>query len=104
MSTFKVIALKSVRFLANVRIQKPQRIGSDTVFVPGEKAEWIFLKEGDTKDGLGMVLGVEPRYAPNATKRREGALIYAELDQWFEGDLPKDFFGVLRLEISSTSD
>lgn len=79
-TTYKVTAIKDVTFRANVR--------SDS----GERKEWITLRAGQVRDGLGLVFEVHPKHELGL--QEQGAL---------DSELPKEIGGLYRLEISSTS-
>jgi len=101
--SYKVTALKAVKFLANVRGEKTERIGADLVSRPTETKTWISLKANESRDGLGLIWGIDPRQLPDEAAMQHGGYQFVMLPAWLDGDLPKEFFGLLRLEISSTS-
>ena len=89
---YKVTALKNVTIKAMVRTQVRENIGTDHIFRPSEREEWITLRAGEVRDGLGLVLETHPKHG----------LALAE-QGFLDGDLPKEFGGLYRLEISSAS-
>jgi hypothetical protein len=91
---YKVTALKDIRILANV----PTPNGPNR-----EEAIWISLKAGQVQDGLGMVWGLHPSYGlGQPTQRMKGYEVLME-PSWNSSELPKEFFGMYRLEISPIS-
>lgn len=68
-----------------------------------EKAMWITLKAGEIKDGLGMIWGVHPAYAPQEVKHVIHGQQVVTGGSALDEELPKEFFGLYRIEISSTS-
>jgi hypothetical protein len=80
MSTYKVTALKNVTFKANVRTPD------------GERREWITLRAGEVRDGLGLVFEVHPSHGLSLQEQSAPDEV-----------LPKVIGGLFRLEISKTS-
>jgi hypothetical protein len=99
---FKITALKDVKILADVLIEVTDRSKSGTVIKrPGHQTGWIDLQEGETKDGLIMVHGVHPDCMPNLTAFHDGTFSFVSSGSWISPELPKDFFGLYRLEVSA---
>ena len=99
---YKVTALKDVVVLATVLIQITDKTPTGTIIQhPGERKQWIELLEGETKDGLGMVYGVHPKCVPNALPSYVNGFAYIATSAWSVADLPKEFFGLFRLEVSA---
>jgi hypothetical protein len=96
--TFKVTAIRNVTIRAYVRFQEPVDLGGHIAMKPSERREWITLRAGEIRDGLGMVLGVSPEYLPNHQALRnpgEPPVVFLEPQ-----NLPAEHFGLFRLECS----
>ena len=97
---YKVTALRDVTIRAYVRGQTPQRLGDSVFMRPSEREEWISLRAGEVREGLGLVLGVAPRSAPDQTPVHiHGIAMVLPDEGWSSDDLPKEFFGLFRLEV-----
>jgi hypothetical protein len=87
---YKATALKDVTILAYV--------GGGSPALP-ERQEWISLEAGEVRGGLNPVLGVHPNSLPNETPTVvERIVIGLPTESWSPDDLPKEFFGLYRLE------
>jgi hypothetical protein len=93
---YKVTALKRVTFCVAVTTQIRVDLGNGEFYMkPGpSRDEWITLRAGEVRDGLGLVGGVHAKHGFGPPALQEG---------WNDGDLPKEFYGLYRLEISSAS-
>ena len=94
--TFKVTAIKDVTIRAYVRFQEPVDLGGCIAMKPSERREWVALRAGETRDGLGMVLGVSPEYLSNHQAMRtpgEPLVVFLE-----PKNLPAEHFGLFLLE------
>jgi hypothetical protein len=97
---YKVTALGDVTFRAKVPTMASRRVGDETVMVPSECDEWITLRAGETREHLGLVLGAHPNSAPDALAVHvEGVSIALPDESWAPEDLPKEFFGLYRLDV-----
>jgi len=95
--TYKVTALKDVRFLTHLRRKKAVEIGGVIGMRPYETREWISLRRGESRDGLGLLMGIDPHFLP----QEQGLTVEGESFVPLSGSLdilPKDFFGLLRIE------
>jgi len=95
---YKVTALRDVTVRAFVPTQTPVRIGTQTVMKPSEQEEWISLRAGEVRDGVGLVLGVHPASLPNEIATHVQGVPMILTAGWSNADLPKEFFGLYRLE------
>ena len=95
---YKITALRDVTIRAFVRYQIPQQIGGQLVMRPSERQEWISLRAGEVKDGLGMVMGVHPQSVPTETPVHIAGVPMIQLEGWSNDELPKEFLGLFRLE------
>ena len=98
--TYKVTALKNVTIRARIRGQRLVPVGNQYATIPSETEEWVTLRLGEARSGLGLVLGVHPSSAPG-----EQAISYNGGPQmvsaggWSNEELPKEFLGLFRLEV-----
>lgn len=97
---YKVTALKDVIIRAYVRGSTPVRIGEHIAMKPSEREEWVSLRAGQVRDGLGLVLGVHPGSLPNEEPIHVEGIPMILGDGWSNEDLPKEFHGLFRLEVS----
>lgn len=97
---YKVTALRDVTIRAYVRFQKPERLGNELVMRPAEREEWIPLRAGESREHLGLVLGVHPRSLPDvAPIHIKGVAMVLPEENWSPEQLPREFFGLYRLEV-----
>jgi len=80
----KVKALKSVEILTTI----------------GSEEKWIFLKSGQELDGVGMVLGVDPRYAPGSPAVLRGVRKVVLFP--IEESEPRNYFGFIEASKTAT--
>ena len=102
---YKVTATKNVVIRANVRGTRIERIGNNDVIRNNETQEWIKLKAGEVRDGLGFIWGIHPEYAPGRPfgySKFAGAEIVLPPD--VEQGYPMDVYGLFRLEVSTIPD
>jgi hypothetical protein len=102
---FKITVHKNVKIRANIRGEKIERIGSNDVIRNSETQEWISLKAGEVRDGLGFVWGVSPEFAPERMagySKFANARIVPLPD--VETGYPMDVFGLFTLEKSTIPD
>ena len=95
---YKVTAIKDVTIRAYIRGSTPVRIGEHIAMKPSEHEEWVSLRAGEVCDGLGLVLGVHPRSLPHETPIHVKGVAMIIGSGWSNDDLPKDFYGLYRLE------
>jgi len=98
--TYKVTALKTVTIRAYVRGKTAVRIGGQIAMKPSERDEWIQLKAGEVRDGLGLVIGVHPSSLPDHVPTHIHGIATVLSEGWSPDDLPKEFNGLYRLEVS----
>ncbi len=97
---YKVTALRDVTIRAKVPGTAPTRVGDQTVMVPSEREEWITLRAGETREHLGLILGAHPSSAPDALAMNvDGVSIAFPDESWGPENLPKEFFGLYRIEV-----
>jgi len=96
--TYKVTALGDVTFRAYVRGQKLLVVGGAVGVRPVESEEWITLRAGESREGLGLVLGISPRSLPQQPVIHISGIPMVLMPSYSPQTLPKDFFGLLRLE------
>jgi len=58
----------------------------------GREEKWVFLKAGQELDGVGMVVGVDPIYAPNAPIQTRGGKNVAIFP--ISENSPNDYLGL----------
>jgi len=95
---YKVTAFKNVSIWACVRGEVPTRLGSQIFMRPSERQEWVSLRAGEIRDDLGLVIGVHPNCIPSERPVSANGVSMVMID-WKEEALPKEFFGLFRLEI-----
>ncbi len=98
---YKVTALRDVTVRAYIRFQKPERIGDLLMMRPAEREEWVTLRQGEVRSGLGLVIGVHPRSCPAEMAIHVRGVPMVMSESWSNEDLPKEFFGLFRLEVDS---
>jgi hypothetical protein len=97
---YKVTALQDVMLRAYVPTQKLTTHGNERIVVPSEKEEWVSLRAGECRENLGMILGVHPDYLPSETPLHvQGSPPMICAPSTADSDLPKEFFGLYRLEL-----
>ncbi len=97
---YKVTALRDVTIRAKIPSTAQRRMGDQVVTVPSEREDWITLRAGETREHLGLVLGVHPSSAGHsAAIHVHGVGIVFPDESWGPEDLPKEFFGLYRLEV-----
>ena len=74
------------------------RLGQHVAMKPSEHEEWISLRAGEVRDGLGFVLGVHPSCLPHEMPSQVNGVTMIIVSGWSDADLPKDFYGMFRLE------
>ncbi len=89
---YRVTALKDVTIRAYVRL-KPH----------GEREEWISMRAGEVREGLGMLLGVHPSSAPGQPVVHVRGIAMIMGDGWSPDQLPMDFLGLFRLEVQGSA-
>ena len=97
---YKVTAIHKVTIRAYVRFKEPVRMGEHILMkAPSERQEWISLRAGEVRDGLGLVLGVSPSSLPDKTPTHVMGVAMILLEGDSTTDLPKGIFlGLFRLE------
>jgi len=97
---YLITALKDVTVCAYVRSKTPVDLGGVAAMKPTERLEWVSQRAGKVREGLGLVLGVHPSYVPNeqpVAVRQLGVTLVMP-GGGSNGDLPKGFFGLYRIE------
>jgi len=97
---YKVTALQDVTIRAYVRGQTPVQIGDQIAMKPSEHEEWISLGAGEVREGLGFVIGVHPHSLPDESPIHVKGVPLIIGSGWSNDDLPKEFYGLYRLEVS----
>lgn len=102
---YKITALKDASILIRVPTKIKENLGGgEFAWRDGEKIAWVHLKAGETKDGLGMLAGADPRFVPKGIPTVRDGFRFVPSEPWLVGDLPKEFWGLIRLEVSQTSE
>jgi hypothetical protein len=98
---YKVTAVKDVIILAYVRKHPPGYDGP--IQQPTESIMWVRVFANKPADGLGMILGVDPRFVKDAPTKTKDGFAYVELtgagDEFFA-----EHFGLFKIERSALSD
>jgi hypothetical protein len=97
----EITRIKPVRILANVRIMVREELGGGAFRnKQADSLTWIELKRGETKDGLGKVFGIDPKYAPDqATTNYHGHNIVMIMGGPSK-NAPMDILNLIRIELS----
>jgi hypothetical protein len=95
---YKVTALQDVTLRAYVRSKKPKDIGGHVVLAPTESQQWVSLRAGEVRDGLGLVVGVHPKCCPDERAVSLQGVSIVTGQGWSNSELPKEFYGLFRLE------
>ncbi len=66
---------------------------------PSEREDWVRLREGDVREDLGLVLGVHPNCLPDRSPTHANGVAMILAEPFEESELPKEFFGLYRLEL-----
>ena len=99
MGSYTVTALRDVTIWAAVKGEKLEVIDEGIHFMrPCATEQWLELAAGESREGLGMVLGVSPEDAPDATPIRPSGKPQMVLLAHNQADLPREFLGLLRIE------
>lgn len=96
--TFKVTALRDVTFWGYVRSQSVEVIGGAVGVRPRESEQWISLRAGEVRGGLGLILGIAPQCLPRESAITVSGVRMVLLPSYSPDTLPREFFGLLRLE------
>jgi hypothetical protein len=97
---YKVTALRDITIRAYVRSQTPVDYGGHIFMKPDERQEWVSLRAGEVRDGLGLVIGIHPSCIPDETPTHVTGVAMILTEGWSNDQLPKEFFGLYRLEVS----
>ena len=97
---YKVTALQDVTIRAYVRGETPIRLGNQVVMKPTEHEEWVSLRAGQFRDGLGLVIGVHPNSLPDESPTHVKGVPMIIGEGYSSEELPKEFHGLYRLEVS----
>jgi len=97
---YKITALKDVTIRAYVRGHTPVHLGNQVAMKPTEHEEWISLRAGEVREGLGLVLGVHPKSLPSEPPIHVEGIPMIIGSGWSNEELPKEFYGLYRLEMS----
>ncbi len=96
---FKVTALKNVEIYGFVRT----KVANGTEFIWRDKPyqEWISLRAGEVRDYLGLIEGVDARYAPGQPVMHIGGRPLVQLGVYEPG---KVYFGLFIIESIRSGD
>jgi hypothetical protein len=98
---FKATAPNDVKFLARVPKKHAEDLGHTVGMRPYEAQERISLRRGESRGGLGLIIGIDPRCLPNEkTQVINGVVPLTGSPDM----LPKVFFGLLRVEAESDNE
>lgn len=98
---YKVTALNDVTVLAYVRSEIIEHVGAAIGRRPAKRKEWVSLRAGEVREGLGMIVGVHPRSCPGTVPTHIDGLPIVMSPPWSNAGLPKEFFGLFRLEVQT---
>jgi len=98
---YRITALKDVTVRAFVHTQKIEEISGHMVAHPSSEEKWICLRKGEVQEGLGLVIGVHPRWCPDKKPLNIEGVSMVIAESWSNDDLPKEFFGLYRLEVQT---
>lgn len=95
----KVTALANVRLFVSIGRGQPLLVGGRIESKPYETREWVSLSSGDQMDGLGLIWGIDPQFAPGHIPTPiPGVGDLVPLPPDYCDILPRDFFGLIRVE------
>lgn len=97
---YKVTAKRDISILANVP-NNPD--GEGKITHPAETMMWISLAAGKSQDGLGKIVGIDPRCVQSTNTVTEGHFTYVPI-KCAEEDYCKAHFGLFTIEQSSMPD
>jgi hypothetical protein len=97
----KVTAIKDVIILAHIRKYPPGYDGP--IVKPTESIGWVQVLASKPEDGLGQVLGVAPRFAPNKPTQNRDGFDYVPLAGAGDGYFT-EHFGLFKIERSTLAD
>jgi hypothetical protein len=61
---YNVTAKRDIRLLARIRFERLVEGEGYQAMRPAERKEWIALRAGETRKGLGMPVGLDPECVP----------------------------------------
>lgn len=98
----KATAVKDVAFWANVVSYENVQLGKAIAQKPVNRMTKIWLPEGQSRDDLSMILGIEPSFLPGHPTATVGTNLALVLCEFNQGSQPETFHGLLRLEWVNT--
>jgi hypothetical protein len=97
---YKVTAKRDISILANV---PNDQIGEGKVTNPPQTLTWVSLVANRPHDGLGKIVGIDPRCVQDPNTVTEGHFTYVPL-RVASDDYFKEHFGLFKIERSSVPD
>jgi hypothetical protein len=97
---YKVTARRDIHILANV---PNDPTGEGKVRYPAETMTWVSLVAGRPHDGLGKIVGIDPRCVRETNTVTEGHFTFVPI-KCTEADYCKVHFGLFQIEQSSMPD
>jgi hypothetical protein len=97
---YKVISKRDIIILANV----PNDAGGEgKITNPSETLMWVPVLARKPADGLGTIVGIDPRCVKESNTITEGHFTYVPVNAT-EEDCSKEYFGLFKIEPSSVPD
>jgi hypothetical protein len=96
----RTTAIHDVTIRAYVLGREARNFGTSIVHVPKEMPKWVSIRAGSSVV-TGLVLGVEPRCLPDQFPTHIDGVPMVLMPGYSQKDLPKEFFGLFRIEVES---
>jgi hypothetical protein len=97
---YKVTAKRDISILANV---PNDQVGEGKVTNPPATMMWVSLVANKPRDGLGEIVGIDPRCVQETNTVTEGHFTFVPL-RVAGNDYFKEHFGLFKIERSSVPD
>ena len=96
MTRIKVTALKDVEVYLNVVFKEAVELGG-----PQNSTGWVFLRKGQSRDDVSLIIGIHANYLPNEKAEVVGPNQSVVTIRYAPQDGVQEFHGLLRAEPAS---
>jgi hypothetical protein len=96
MTWIKVTALKDVEVYLSVVFKEAGELGG-----PHNSTGWVFLRKGQSRDDVSLIIGIHANYLPNEKAEVVGPNQSAVTIRYALQDGVQEFHGLLRAEPAS---
>ena len=101
MTRIKVTALKDVEVYLNVVFKEAVELGAAIGYKPRNSTGWVFLRKGQSRDDVSLIIGIHANYLPNEKAEVVGPNQSAVTIRYAPQDDVQEFHGLLRAEPAS---